>query len=273
MSKDVRRRIGTLRDEIRRHDYLYYVAAAPEISDLQYDRLMQELQELESEHPELITPDSPTQRVGDQPVGQLQQVEHRLPMLSIDNTYNVEDLKKYATARCRTAGRRTAGMGRRAENRRCRRFADLRRQASWLTRLTRGNGRVGDDITHNMKTIVDVPLRLLGDAPPPLAGSARRSLHAQQRPGATEPAATGTGRGSVCQHTQRDGRQRSAAWIRACVRSGPCTCSATAWGMPKGCVRRTTWSFWKKSAVMVCPPRRTSNVLQRSMKPSNIAMK
>ena len=95
MTQDARRRIDALRAEIRRHDYLYYVAATPEISDLAYDRLMQELEELETQHPEWVTPDSPTQRIGDQPVDQLRQLPHRVPMLSIDNTYGVDDLRKY----------------------------------------------------------------------------------------------------------------------------------------------------------------------------------
>ena len=77
--------IEKLREEIRKHDLKYYVEAAPEISDREYDRLMSRLKELEAAHPELVTPDSPTQRIGDQPVAELPQVEHRVPMLSIDN--------------------------------------------------------------------------------------------------------------------------------------------------------------------------------------------
>ena len=95
-------RIEQLREQIRYHDRKYYVAAAPEISDLAYDRLVAELKALEAAHPELITPDSPTQRVGDAPVDHLEQVPHRIPMLSIDNTYSVEDLRKY--------GERIAGL-------------------------------------------------------------------------------------------------------------------------------------------------------------------
>ena len=81
--------------EIRRHDYKYYVEAAPELSDREYDRLIERLKDLESRHPELVVPDSPTQRIGDQPVEGLQQVAHRVPMLSIDNTYSVEELRQY----------------------------------------------------------------------------------------------------------------------------------------------------------------------------------
>ena len=95
MSPDVAAEITRLREEIRYHDQKYYVEAAPEISDLQYDRLVERLKSLEGKHPELITPDSPTQRIGDRPIEGLRQVEHRVPMLSIENTYSIEDLQKY----------------------------------------------------------------------------------------------------------------------------------------------------------------------------------
>src|SRR5258707_1846780 len=87
--------IEKLRDEIRHHDHKYYAEAAPEISDQQYDRLLERLKKLEAEHPELVTPDSPTQRIGDRPVSELHPVTHRIPMLSIDNTYSIEELKAY----------------------------------------------------------------------------------------------------------------------------------------------------------------------------------
>src|SRR5689334_206985 len=90
-------RITKLRDLIREHDRKYYVEAAPEVSDLEYDRLLNELKQLEAKHPELVTADSPTQRIGDQPVEYLEQVEHRVPMLSIDNTYSVQELQAWAT--------------------------------------------------------------------------------------------------------------------------------------------------------------------------------
>src|SRR5262249_42877171 len=95
MSRKPADEIEQLRREIRRHDRLYDVLAQPEISDLEYDRLLQRLKSLESEHPELITPDSPTQRIGDQPVGSLKQVAHRVPMLSIENTYSLDELREY----------------------------------------------------------------------------------------------------------------------------------------------------------------------------------
>jgi DNA ligase (NAD+) len=166
-----RTRAERLREQIRHHDRRYYVEAAPEISDRDYDRLVDELRELESKHPELVTPDSPTQRVGDEPVPELQSVQHRVPMRSIDNTYSVDDLAAW--------GRRVEkllheGDGRAAEPIRWVLELKIDGVAVSLTydrgRLgraaTRGNGTVGDDITHNVRTIHGVPLRLDLDAPP-----------------------------------------------------------------------------------------------------------
>ncbi len=94
---EAREAIERLRQEIRYHDRKYYVDAAPEITDREYDRLLDELKRLESQHPELIRADSPTQRVGDQPVSHLTSVPHRVPMLSIDNTYSADELRSYFT--------------------------------------------------------------------------------------------------------------------------------------------------------------------------------
>jgi len=167
MPSDPATEIAWLRDEIRYHDRKYYAEAAPEISDLEYDRLMDRLKTLEAKHPELVTPDSPTQRIGDQPVERLEQVEHRVPMLSIENTYSLEDLKKY--------GQRTAKLlsGEPIEW-----VVELKIDGVAVSLLyeegrlargvTRGNGRIGDDITHNVRTIRDVPLRLHGEHIPPV---------------------------------------------------------------------------------------------------------
>jgi len=162
-------RIAKLREEIRRHDRRYYVEAAPEISDRDYDRLVDELRDLEAKHPELVTPDSPTQRVGDEPVPELQPVRHRVPMMSIDNTYGADDL---------------AAWGKRVEKL----LADAGHTVpvEWVLELkidgvamsltygsgrlalaaTRGNGVTGDDVTHNVRTIHGVPLVLALSAPP-----------------------------------------------------------------------------------------------------------
>lgn len=153
--------IEALRDEIRQHDRLYYVEAKPEITDLQYDKLLNKLKDLEAKHPELVSADSPTQRIGDQPVSHLESVTHRVPMLSIDNTYSIDELQEYFA--------RTQKL-----------LPD--EEIQWLVELkidgaagsvfyekgiltlgvTRGNGKVGDDVTHNVRTIPDLPLKLSG---------------------------------------------------------------------------------------------------------------
>lgn len=159
--------IEALREEIRHHDRLYYVDAAPELTDLEYDKLLSRLQELETEHPELITPDSPTQRVGGEPVDHLQTVAHRLPMLSIENSYSVEELRKYHERIVKllpdepiewVVELKIDGVA-----------ASVRYEDGVLIQaLTRGNGTSGDDITHTIRTVVDVPLRLLGEEVPPV---------------------------------------------------------------------------------------------------------
>lgn len=187
MSPDPTAEIARLRDEIRRHDRLYYIEAAPEISDRDYDRLIDRLKKLEADHPKLITPDSPTQRIGDRPVEGLVQVEHRVPMLSIENTYSLDDLKKYGERVAKllpgepvewVVELKVDGVA-----------ASLIYENGLLTHgVTRGNGRVGDDITHNVRTIRDIPLRLTETSP-----TKPRSVIAP--PGATD------GRGFVSAHT------------------------------------------------------------------------
>jgi DNA ligase (NAD+) len=161
MSKDPASEIAALREQIRHHDYQYYVAAAPEISDRDYDKLLERLKQLEAAHPELITPDSPTQRTGDQPVSELRQVEHRVPMLSIENTYSLEELKSFGARTAKLlAGEpiewvvewKVDGVA-----------VSLAYEDGLLVQgVTRGNGRVGDDVTHNIRTIHDLPKRLRG---------------------------------------------------------------------------------------------------------------
>ena len=158
-------RIEKLRAEIRRHDYLYYVQAAPEISDRQYDRLIDELKALEDKHPDLVTPDSPTQRVGGQPIEGFAPVQHSRPMLSIDNTYNEGEVREFDARVRKTLGERrfhyladpkVDGVA-----------AALRYEGGRLVlAATRGDGIRGDDITNNARTIRAIPLRLLGEGWP-----------------------------------------------------------------------------------------------------------
>ena len=159
--------ISKLREQIRSHDQKYYVEAAPELTDLEYDRLIDRLKELEAAHPELLTPDSPTQRVGDRPVEGLEQVEHRVRMLSIDNTYSIEELRNYADRTLKllpdepiewVIELKIDGVA----------VSLLYEDGVLIRGVTRGNGQVGDDITHNVRTVAGVPLRLMGKSVPPV---------------------------------------------------------------------------------------------------------
>ena len=152
-------RIARLRDEIRRHERLYYVLAKPEISDLEFDRLVEELRRLEAEHPELVTPDSPTQRVGGAPVAALPQVRHAVPMLSLDNSYDEGELAAWYGRVVKGLGREPAGLV--AELKIDGVSLSLTYEGGRLARaVTRGNGEVGDEVTGNARAIRALPLRL-----------------------------------------------------------------------------------------------------------------
>jgi DNA ligase (NAD+) len=162
--KEAAKRVGQLRDEIRKHDRLYHEEAAPIISDREYDRLYKELVDLEAQFPDLVTPDSPTQRVGGKPLKAFEQVSHLIPMLSLDNTYSEEEVKNfYARIRRLLPNEKIpvviepkvdgVAVSLIYEN------GKLRQAA------TRGDGNVGDDITQNIRTIHSVPERLRGAAP------------------------------------------------------------------------------------------------------------
>lgn len=161
MADSISKRIEKLRGEIRKNDRLYYVLNAPKISDQQYDKLFAELKELEAKHPELITSDSPTQRVSERPVEGFRTVEHSVPMLSIDNTYNEEELRKFDERIAKGLGvddyeyvveLKIDGLA-----------ISLRYENGKLVRgVTRGDGTKGDDVTSNIKTIKSIPLSLEG---------------------------------------------------------------------------------------------------------------
>jgi len=162
---EIRRRIEWLRDEIRRHDYLYYVLAKPEISDAEYDRLFRELQELERAHAELVTPDSPTQRVGERPVEGFAHVRHSLPMLSIDNAYSADELREF-DQRVRK-GVEDAPYDYVVDPKIDGVAISLRYEDGRLTQgATRGDGETGDDITQNLRAVRSIPLRLHGQGWP-----------------------------------------------------------------------------------------------------------
>lgn len=156
--------IRKLRDEIRRHDQLYYVLDKPEISDREYDRLYSRLKELESAHPNLITPDSPTQRVGGQAVTTFQPVRHAVPMLSLDNTYSEEEVRAWdARLRKILSGEelifvmnpKIDGLS----------MSVVYENGLLIRAATRGDGSTGEDVTANARTIKSLPLKLIGKAP------------------------------------------------------------------------------------------------------------
>jgi DNA ligase (NAD+) len=168
MSASLKKKAEELRRQLNHHNYLYYVEATPEISDLEYDRMMKELEALEKEHPELASPDSPTQRVGGQPIEGFTQVKHRVPMLSIDNTYNAADLKEF-DGRVRKLLERGEKVRYVVEMKIDGVAMSLTYEKGVLTvGATRGDGETGDDVTTNLKTVGGVPLRLRGDKPPAL---------------------------------------------------------------------------------------------------------
>jgi len=157
--KNVQKAIEKLRDEIRHHEYLYYVLDEPEISDYEFDKLMHRLQELERQHPEFTTPDSPTQRVGGQPAEEFPKVPHSAPMLSLDNTYSVDELKDFDRRVRELAGR--AKVDYVGELKLDGLSMALTYEDGVLTRgVTRGDGEVGEDVTPNVRTIRSVPLRI-----------------------------------------------------------------------------------------------------------------
>lgn len=164
MSRPAAARIEELREEIRRHLHLYHVLDSPEISDAEYDDLYRELEQLEAEHPGLVTTDSPTQRVGEAPSSAFEPVTHRRPLFSLDNADSLEALDAWEQ-------RVVRGLEAEAGGYMCELKIDglavsLTYQEGRLVQgATRGNGTVGEDITHNVRTISAVPLVLRGEAP------------------------------------------------------------------------------------------------------------
>ncbi|MGE0033457.1 MAG: NAD-dependent DNA ligase LigA, partial [Pseudothermotoga sp.] len=157
--EEIKKRVEQLREEIEYHNYRYYVLASPVITDEEYDRLMRELIELERQYPELVTPDSPTQRVGDKVLDEFRSVPHSEPMLSLDNTYSEEEIREF--------------------DERIRRLLNLEQvvyvaelkidgvsvslryvNGRFVQGLSRGDGTRGDDISENLKRVRSIPLRL-----------------------------------------------------------------------------------------------------------------
>jgi DNA ligase (NAD+) len=158
-TKDIEKKIEGLRDQIRHHEYRYFVLDDPEISDAEFDQLMNQLKKLEAEHPALITPDSPTQRVGGKPREGVVKAAHSSPMLSLDNTYNVDDLRNWERRVHELSGRKDInyvcelkldGMS----------LALLYEDGRLVRGITRGDGTVGEDVTLNVRTVRSIPLSI-----------------------------------------------------------------------------------------------------------------
>lgn len=161
-----RKRLNQLKQQLREHDYNYYVLDRPIISDYEYDQLFSELQELEAKHPDWVTPDSPSQRVGGQALDEFEKVPHRKPMLSLSNSYSVEDIREF--------------------DQRVKKFLETEKEITYFCELkfdglaleliyengaltgalTRGDGTTGENVLSNVRTIRSVPLELKGKAPP-----------------------------------------------------------------------------------------------------------
>ena len=156
-TKDVGKKIEVLREKIRHHEYRYYVLDQPEISDLDFDKLMQQLKTLEAENPALVTPDSPTQRVGGKPREGFVKVPHSSPMLSLDNTYNEDELRDWERRVHELSGRsdvdyvcelKLDGMS----------LALVYENGHLVRGVTRGDGSIGEDVTLNVRTVRSIPL-------------------------------------------------------------------------------------------------------------------
>ena len=166
MTSTAQHRISELRELIRQHDYRYYVLDDPSVSDAEYDRLMLELRSLEAQHPELVSADSPSQRVGGQPAAGFAPVQHRVPMLSLDNAFSEEDIQDF-DRRIRTrlsrgedpvvycAEPKLDGLA----------ISLTYRHGRLVLAATRGDGSTGEDVTANVRTIRAVPLQLQGTCP------------------------------------------------------------------------------------------------------------
>ncbi len=157
-----RQRAAELRQEINHHNYRYYVLDSPVISDAQYDKLLRELQQIESDHPELITPDSPTQRVGAKPSEEFGEVRHSIPMTSMDNAFDDNEAREWGQ-RVRKGLETDAAVDYTAEPKFDGTSVSLRYENGVLMQAgTRGDGETGEDVTANVRTIKTVPLHLQG---------------------------------------------------------------------------------------------------------------
>ena len=165
MTEATKKQINYLKSVIQEHDHNYYVLDEPQISDHEYDQLLRELKDIEDSHPELITSDSPTQRVGGSPISEFNQIQHTKPMLSLGNAFGIDELEAFNKRINDTLDTNDVEFN-----------AELKFDGLAVTILydngvmkyaaTRGDGNVGEDVTHNIKTIKTIPLKLHGENHP-----------------------------------------------------------------------------------------------------------
>jgi DNA ligase (NAD+) len=253
-----KKEIERLREEIRRHDHLYYVSAQPEISDTEYDRMYKQLVSLEKQFPEMITPDSPTQRVGGEVEGGFQAVRHRTPMLSLDNTFNENEVLEWDDRLRRATGAvefdyvvepKIDGVS-----------LSLVYENGLLVRgVTRGDGENGENITSNVKTLRSIPLRL---RPPfPKWVDVRGEVFMDKKDFAKLNATLDKHAGE----TFANARNAAAGSLRqkdpAITATRPLRFAAHSLGSAEGSPWKTHWDFLKACAQMGIP---TPPMLQRA---------
>lgn len=224
----IEQQLTELRTTLRHHEYLYHVMDAPEVPDAEYDRLMRKLRELESQHPELITPDSPTQRVGAAPLTAFSQIRHEVPMLSLDNVFDEESFlafNKRVQDRLKSTDHLTYCCELKLDGLA---VSILYENGVLVQAATRGDGTTGEDITSNVRTIRAIPLKLHGENIParlevrgevflPQAGF-EKSMRKLAAPA-----------GKCLLTRVMRLRVRCASSIRASLRSDRLLSSATAW--------------------------------------------
>ena len=233
--KAARARAAKLREELDHHGHRYYVLDDPEIGDDDYDALLDELRALEAEHPELRTPDSPTQRVGAEPVSKLEKVRHLQPMLSLANARSEEELRAWIERMRNHLARegiedpefefvaepKIDGLA----------ISLIYRDGVLERGATRGNGEVGEDVTHNLRTIRSIPLRI-EDAPPLIEVRGEIYMSLPDFAALNERRAE-AGRVDVHEPAQLGRRHDPPARPRAGGASGRCRCGATGSARPR----------------------------------------
>ena len=241
-SKQIVERAAQLREELTEHGRRYYVLDDPVITDDQYDQLLDELRAIEGDHPELLTPDSPTQRIGGEPVSSLTKVTHRQPMLSLANARSEEELRAWIERMRNHLARegiedpefqyvaepKIDGLA----------ISLVYRDGVLETGATRGNGEVGEDVTHNLRTIPTIPLRIDGDDVPAADRGPRRGLHVAGRLRRAQRAPRRAGPVDLHEPAQLGRRDDPPARPQAHPPSARCRCGPTASASPRASASR-----------------------------------